>query len=143
MRPPTNANQYRLRIRDAIQRKFAELVTGVKSGQGSLAEVAEQLGVRRQAMDQYASGSVPASDVLLMALLKWNWQIRVEDPKGQPSWCEFSVSDMEGGIKRRKPEPVQLSLFDALTDLDQNMDTLKKSVGRVEFEIKRAFGKLG
>ncbi len=143
MRPPTNAYQYRLRIREAIQRKFAELVIGVKSGQGSLAEVAEQLGVRRQAMDQYASGSVPASDVLLMALLKWNWQIRVEDPKGQPSWCEFSVSDMEGGIKGRKPEPVQLSLFDALTDLDQNMNTLKKSVSRVGFEIKRTFGKLG
>ena len=45
--------------------------------------------------------------------------------------------------KRRKREPVQLSLFDALTGLDQNMDTLKKSVGRVEFEIKRAFGKSG
>src|ERR1035441_10329082 len=83
------------------------------------------------------SGSVPASDVILMAFLKWDWVIRVEDHQGQPSWCEFSVSDMEGGIKRRKREPVQLSLFDALTGLDQNMDTLKKSVGRVEFEIKR------
>jgi hypothetical protein len=50
---------------------------------------------------------------------------------------------LEGGIKRRKREPVQLSLFDALTGLDQNMDTLKKSVGRVEFEIKRAFRKSG
>ena len=89
------------------------------------------------------SGSVPASDVILMAFLKWDWVIRVEDHQGQPSWCEFSVSDMEGGIKRRKREPVQLSLFDALTGLDQNMDTLKKSVGRVEFEIKRAFRKSG
>lgn len=143
MQPPLNADQYRLRIRDAIQRKFVELVNGVKSGHGSLAEVAAQLGVRRQALDQYASGSVPASDVILMAFLKWDWVIRVEDHQGQPSWCEFSVSDMEGGIKRRKREPVQLSLFDALTGLDQNMDTLKKSVGRVEFEIKRAFGKSG
>jgi hypothetical protein len=143
MQPPLNADQYRLQIRDAIQRKFIELVNGVKSGHGSLAEVAAQLGVRRQALDQYASGSVPASDVLLMAFLKWDWVIKVDGHKGQPSWCEFSVSDMEGGIKRRKPEPVQLSLFDALTELDQGMDTLKKSVGRVEFEVKRAFGKLG
>jgi hypothetical protein len=143
MQTPLNADQYRLRIRDAIQRKFIELVNGVKSGHGSLAEVAAQLGVRRQALDQYANGSVPASDVLLMAFLEWGWVIRVDGHKGQPSWCEFSVSDMEGGIKRRKPEPVQLSLFDALTELDQGMDTLKKSVGRVEFEVNRAFGKLG
>jgi hypothetical protein len=138
-----NADQRRLRIREAIQRKFTELVNGVKSGHGSLVEVAAQLGVRRQALDQYAGGSVPASDVLLMAFLEWDWVIKVGGLEGQPPWCEFSVSDMEGGIKRRKPEPVQLSLFDALTDLDQNMDTLKKSVGRVEFEVKRAFGKLG
>jgi hypothetical protein len=143
MQPSLNADQYRLRIRDAIQRKFIELVKGVKSGHGSLADVAAQLGVRRQALDQYASGSVPASDVLLMAFLQWDWTIRVDGHKGPPSWCDFSVSDMEGGIKRRKPEPVQLSLFDALTDLDQNMDTLKKSVGRVEFEVERAFGKSG
>jgi len=48
---------------------------------------------------------------------------------------------MEGGIKKRRPEPIQLSLFDALTDLDQNIDTLKKSAGRVEVEIRRTFGK--
>ena len=134
MQPPLNADQYRLRIRDAIQRKFSGLVNGVKSGHGSLAEVAAQLGVSRQALDQYAGGSVPASDVLLMAFLEWDWVIRIEDRGGKPSWCEFSVSDIEGGVKGRKREPVQLSLFDALTDLDQNMGTLKKSVGRVEFE---------
>jgi transcriptional regulator with XRE-family HTH domain len=143
MQPPLNAHQYRLRIRDAIQREFASLVDDVKSGQGSLSEVAAQLGVSRQALDQYASGSVPASDVLLMAFLKRDLVVRIEDWGGKPSWCEFSVSDIEGGVKGRKREPVQLSLFDALTNLDQNMDTLKKSVGRVEFEIERAFGKLG
>ncbi len=94
-------------------------------------------------LDQCASGSVPASDVLLTAFLKWGWVIRIEERGKQPSWCEFSVSDVEGGVKARKREPVQLSLFDALTDLDQNMDTLKKSMGRVEFEIGKAFGKVG
>src|ERR1035438_721768 len=29
-----------------------------------------------------------------MAFLKWDWVIRVEDHQGQPSWCEFSVSDI-------------------------------------------------
>src|ERR1039457_1271843 len=48
------------------------------------------------------SGSVPASDVILMAFLKWDWVIRVEDYQGQPSWGEVSVSDMEGGIKKAK-----------------------------------------
>jgi hypothetical protein len=43
--------------------------------------------------------------------------------------------------QRRKREPIQLSLFDALTDLDQDLETMKKSVGRVELEIERAFGK--
>jgi hypothetical protein len=32
-------------------------------------------------------------------------------------------------------------LFDALTDFDNNLKTLKRSVGRVEIEIDRAFGK--
>jgi len=115
----------------------------VKSGRGSLSEVAADLGVSRQALDQYANGSVPASDVLLMAFLKWGWVVKVEDHHGQPSWCEFSVSDMEGGVKTRKRAPVQLSLFDALTDLDQNMDTLKRSVGRVEFRDRKGLRKNG
>jgi len=143
MQRPLDADQYRRLLRNETQRKFSDLVNKVKSGKGSLSDVAAQIGVSRQALDQYAAGSVPASDVLLMAFLKWDWVIRVEDRHGHPSWCEFSVSDMEGGVKARKREPVQLSLFDALTDLDQNMDTLRKSVGRVEFEIKRAFGKVG
>jgi transcriptional regulator with XRE-family HTH domain len=143
MKTPLRADQWRLLFRDAIHREFAELVNGVKSGQGSLADVAAQLGVSRQALDQYANGSVPASDVLLMAFLKRDMVIRIEDRGGDPSWCEFSVSDIDGGIKGRKRKPIQLSLFDALTDLDQNMDTLKKNVGRVEFEIERAFGKTG
>jgi hypothetical protein len=76
-----------------------------------------------------------------MAFLKWDWVIKVENPGHTPGWFEFSLSDMEGGLTERKREPVQLSLFDALTDLDQNLEILKKTVGRVEVEIERAFPK--
>jgi transcriptional regulator with XRE-family HTH domain len=124
-----------------IKRKFAELVKNVKSGPGSLSGVAAQLGVSRQALSQYAEGSVPQADVLLAAFLKWDWSIRVENRGGTPAWCEFSLSDVDGGVQRRKREPIQLSLFDALTDFDNNLQTLKRSVGRVEIEIDRAFGK--
>ena len=130
----------RSRIRDEIKRKFADLVRDVKRSQGSMSAVAAQIGVTRQALAQYADGSVPQSDVLLMALFKWDWSVRVEN-LGKPSWCEFSISDMEGGPRRRRPEPLQLPLFDALTEMDHDMETLKKSVGRVEFEVRKAFGK--
>lgn len=141
MDTPVNVEELRRSIRQDVQRRFAELVKSVKSSSGSLTAVAAQLGVKRQMLDQYASGSVPASDVLLAAFLKWGWTVRTENRGVTPAWCEFSVSDMEGGVRKRKREPVQLSLFDALTDLDQNLDTLKKNVGRVEFELERAFGK--
>ena len=134
------AEALRAKLREAIKRKFSELVTNVKSGPGSLSDVAAQLGVRRQAISQYATGSVPQADVLLCAFLKWDWTIRAEDTGGTPAWCEFSVSDVEGGLRHRKREPIQLSLFDALTDLDQNLGAMKKSVGRVELEVQKALG---
>lgn len=141
MDTPLDVDRLRRNIREAIRLKFAELVKNVKSGPGTLSDVAAQLGLSRPALSQYAGGSVPESDVLLAAFLKWDWVIRIENKGEAPAWCEFSVSNMEGGVKKRKREPVQLSLFDALTDLDQNINTLKKSVGRVESEIDRAFGK--
>lgn len=137
----SNVDQLRDLMRDEIKRKFADLVRGVKSGHGTLASVAAQIGVSRQALTQYADGSVPQSDVLLAAFLKWDWAVKIDNPGEGPAWFEFSISDMEGGTKRRKREPVQLSLFEALTEMDQNIETLKKSVGRVESEVERAFGK--
>lgn len=89
-------------------------------------------------LPNYADGSIPEADVLLTAFLKWDWRVRIENTGGTPGWCEFGLSDVEGGIERRKAEPTQLSLFDALEDLDQSIDTLKKSVGRAEAEIRRA-----
>jgi hypothetical protein len=102
-------------------------------------QVAAQIGVSRTMLPNYAKGSVPEADVLLTAFLEWGWSIRIEDTGGTPSWCEFGLSDVEGGIELRKAEPTQLSLFDALQELDQDIDTLKKSVGRAEAEIRRAF----
>jgi transcriptional regulator with XRE-family HTH domain len=141
MQTALTAEQFREKVREVIKVKFSELVRNVKLGPGSLAAVAARVGVTRQALSDYAKGSVPQGDVLLAALLYWDWVIRVEDKGGKPSWCEFSISDIDGGVKQRKREPVQLSLFDALTDLDQNIDSLKKSVGRVEAEMDLAFGK--
>ena len=53
---------------------------------------------------------------------------------------EFTVNDLEGGLQQRNPEPIQLSLFEALSELDGQISVLKKTVGRVELEIERAFG---
>ena len=141
MQTSLNPELLRAKIREAIRSKFSELVKNVKSGPGSLAAIAAQIGVRRQALDQYAEGSVPQGDVLLAAFLYWDWVIRIDDKGGKPSWCEFSISGIDGGVQQRKREPIQLSLFDALTDLNQNIDNVKKSVGRVEAEIDLAFGK--
>jgi hypothetical protein len=40
-------------------------------------------------------------------------------------------------------QPLQLSLLDALTELDGNLETLKKSVAKVESEIGRSLNKTG
>jgi len=141
MKTSLSADQFRSMVRAEIRRMFADLVNTVKSGPGSLSDVAAQIGVRRQALSQYAEGSVPQGDVLLAAFLKWDWTIRIESKGGTPAWCEFSISDVDGGVQNRKRAPIQLSLFDALTGLDQDLQTMKKSVGRVELEIERAFGK--
>jgi len=133
--------ELRKEIRKNIKKKFGDLVKDVKKGNESLAGVAAQIGVSRTMLPNYANGSIPEGDVLLAAFLKWDWKIRIEDTGGSPSWCEFGLSDVAGGIERRKAEPTQLSLFDALEDLDQNIETLKKSVGRAEAEIQRAFGR--
>jgi transcriptional regulator with XRE-family HTH domain len=141
METSLKADQFRSMVCAEIRRKFADLVKNVKSGPGSLSDMAAQLGVTRQALSQYAKKSVPQGDVLLTAFLKWDWSIRIENKGGTPAWCEFSISDVDGGVQRRKHEPIQLSLFDALTGLDQDLETMRKSVGRVELEIERAFGK--
>ena len=132
--------EIRDKIREAIRLKFQGLVAQTRASGGSLSDLADQIGVKRQSLDQYADGSMPGADVLLLSLLKWDWTIRIETPDNRPAWCEFSLSDVDGGLQQRKREPIQLSLFEALSDLNGQISVLKKNVGRVEIEIKRAFG---
>jgi hypothetical protein len=137
-----NTDEFRSLVCKEITKKFMDLVATARGSRGSKTAIAAQIGVQRQMLDQYANGSVPQADVLLAAFLKWGWSIRVYNPSDEtPHWWEFALSDIDGGLQKRKPEPVQLSLFEALTDMEEKIETLKKSVGRVEFEVERAFGK--
>ena len=49
----------------------------------------------------------------------------------------FSLTEMDKESKKLK-QPVQLSLFDALAELDDHLETLKKSVARAEAEIEKS-----
>jgi hypothetical protein len=133
--------------RVAIRQKFKGLLDEVKSAHGSIRGTAEQIGLSHTMLPLYVNAkkkegkekyNVPSADVLLAAILKWGWTIKIERTGGTPSWCEFGLIDMEGGIEQRIPEPAQMSLFDALTELDQQIDNLKKTVVRAEVEVSRA-----
>jgi hypothetical protein len=135
--------QARARFCKAIQAYFRKLVSDVRIAGGSLPEVAKQIGVTRQMLEQYADGSLPKADVLLTAMLKWDWIVRIDNPDATPAWCEFSMSDVDKESKKLKRQPLQLSLLDALTELDGNLEMLKKSVAKVESEIGRSLNKTG
>jgi hypothetical protein len=45
--------------------------------------------------------------------------------------------------KKLKRQPLQLSLLDALTELDGILETVKKSMAKVESEIGRSLNKAG
>jgi hypothetical protein len=51
------------------------------------------------------------------------------------------MSDVDKESKKLKRRAVQISLLDALTELDGNLETLKKSVAKVESEIGRSLNK--
>lgn len=128
-------------IRRVIKQKFQALVKEARTRRGLLSQLAAQIGVKRTMLDQYAEGSMPGADVLLTAFLKWDWSIHIASPGDTPSWCEFSMSDPHKESKKLKRQPVQLSLFDALTELDGQLEILKKSVAKAESEIERSMGK--
>jgi len=147
MHTPINPEVFRQRARVAIKQKFEALLDEVGRAKGSVQGTAKQIGLSHTMLPLYVKAktkqgrekyNVPSADVLLAALLKWGWKIRVEDTGGTPGWCEFGLTDMEGGLERRKTESTQMSLFDALTDLDQQIDSLKKTVGRAEVEVQKA-----
>ena len=133
----------RAKFREAVQTLFSALLSEVRASKGSLPEVAKQLGVTRTMLENYAGGSVPGADILLLAFLKWDWTVKIEDASATPAWCEFSMSDVDKESKKLKRRPVEISLLDALTELDGNLETLKKSVAKVESEIGRSLNKAG
>ena len=135
-------SQTRTKVRKAITEKFAKLLDEVRTSKGSLPDVAKQIGLTRQMLEQYAGGAIPKADVLLTAFLKWDWVLKIDNPGGTPAWCEFAMSDLDKESKKLKRQPVQLSLFDALAELDQQLDVLKKSVAKAESEIERSLGRL-
>jgi hypothetical protein len=106
-------DELRKRIRWAIQAKFKEAVIQVKAGPSSLKNFAAQISVTRQALSAYADGSVPEADVLLAALLIWDWEILIQDEGCQLGCRPFKV---EG-------ESAQLSLFDESNDLESEAGT--------------------
>ena len=87
-------------------------------------------------LDNYAAGSMPAADVLLATFLRWDRTIEIRSPGATPAWCKFSMTDMDKESRKLKQQPIQLSLFDALTELDDHLEVLKKSVARAEAEIE-------
>jgi hypothetical protein len=100
--------ELRRRIRSAIQAKFRQAVTQIKAGPSSLKDFAAQIGVTRQALSAYADGSVPEADVLLAALLIWDWEIMIRDERYELGCRPFKLDG----------ESTQLLLFDEPNDLE-------------------------
>ena len=53
------------------------------------------------------------------------------------------MSDVDRESKKLKRQPLQLLLLDGLTELDGSLETLKKSVAKVESEIGLSLNKAG
>jgi hypothetical protein len=126
------------KVREEISKKFSDLLAEAKNHRGQLSQLANQIGVRHQMLDNYAKGSMPGADVLLTAFLKWNWVIEIKNPGGTPAWCKFSMAEVEGEAKKLKQPAVQLSLFDALYELEDNLELLKKSVAKAGVELQKS-----
>jgi hypothetical protein len=126
------------KVREEIKKMFKKLVEDARKNRGQLPQLANQIGVERPQLYQYAKGSMPGADVLLAAFLRWDWSIEIRNPGATPSWCKFSVTNMDKESKKLKQQPVQLSLFDALNELDDHLEVLKKSVARAEAEIEKS-----
>lgn len=130
--------QLQRKVREEIKKKFKDLVKDARKHRGQLHQLANQIGVERPQLYQYAEGSMPGADVLLAAFLRWDWTIEIRNLGATPAWCKFSVADMDKESRTLKQQPVQLSLFDALTELDDQLEVLKKTVTRAEVEIERS-----
>ena len=138
MESSLTAEELTSRVRDEIKKKFKKLVEEARKHRGQLSQLARQIGVPYQMLDNYAQGSMPAADVLLAAFLRWDWTVEIKSPGATPAWCKFSLTEMDKESKKLRQQPVQLSLFDALTELDDHLEVLKKSVARAEAEIEKS-----
>jgi hypothetical protein len=132
----------RAECRKQIKAFFEQVV---KERAGSLKIAGAELGVSRQAMEQYADGSIPGADVLLAAFVQWGIPVRIEDPASSSStrpWWECGM--IRKSADRAKPtrQPEQLPLFRAIDDLDeQSVDVriLRKGPSRIELGVEIAF----
>jgi predicted DNA-binding protein (UPF0251 family) len=143
MRDPLKARD---KLRKAVEKEFLRLKDANK---GNLERIAKELGVKRQQMQQYAKGTTVPADVLLMAFLKQGSLIRIDDEDAKRSesrWWEFSMTGQDKGFQKPRPKPTQMSLFDALQDLqDDHLEVKirKKDAGRLEIGLEIGFKKLG
>jgi len=138
------APEARQKFREAIKKAFAQIVDKRK---GQLETAASEIGKHRQSLEQYANGTVPRADVLLMAFIRWGLVIRIEDEAagpGEPNRWECSMSRKSKVAPPRRPEPVQLPLFKAIDDLeDRHVDVriLRKGPAKIELGVEIGFPK--
>jgi len=130
--------EFTSKVREEVKKRFKKLVEEARKHRGQLSQLAKQIGVPYQMLDNYAQGSMPAADVLLATFLRWDWTLEIKSPGASPAWCRFSLTEMDKESKKLKQQPVQLSLFDALTELDDHLEVLKKSVAKAEAEIEKS-----
>ena len=128
----------------AIQQEFLRVK---REHNGQLGKYAQELGMERQQLQQYANKTIPPADALLMLFMKSGGNIRIEDENariGEPKWWQFSMSGRDGGFNKPAPKPVQMSLFEAIHDLhEENIEVkiLRKSAGRLELGVEIGFKK--
>jgi hypothetical protein len=140
-----DAKEVRQKLRKAIEREF---LRAKNDGKGHLEKLAKEIGLERQQMQQYAAGVTIPADVMLMAFMKWGTTIRIEDEsakEGEPKWWEFSMSGRDRGLQKPRPQPVQMSLFGALQELqddDLEVKILRKGPGRLELGLEIGFKKV-
>ena len=136
------SNQAREKLRKAMEKEF---LRAKNEGKGHLQRKAAEIGIERQQMQQYAAGTTIPADVLLMAFMTWGITVRIEDEEaeeGEPKWWEFSMSGRDRGLRKPRPSPAQMSLFDALNKLrDDHLEVkiLRKGPGRLEVGLEIGF----
>jgi hypothetical protein len=135
----------REKFRQAIRDAFAKVV---QERRGQLEDAAAEIGSTRQALEQYAAGSNAGGDVVLMALVRWNLRIGIEDEIGSSeerrSWECGALRAKPRKTETRQPIQIPLPLFQAIEDLgEQNLDVriLRKGPGKIELGVEIAFPK--